>query len=112
VLAHIVFEFAGSDQVWMAIVISILYQPFAVLWKTGTHELADDAAEVGWHQHGLEPGKLAFVHLSVDEFEKVQELLHDGPDMPDCTAERDLTSFTETVRVKWKRGASAFFAMT
>ena len=109
VLTHIVLKFVGRDQVWMTVVISILDQPFAVLWKTGTHELANDAAEVGWHQHCLEPGKLAYVHLAVDEFEKVQELLHDGFNMAGRTAERDNTSLSEAVRVEWKRSAGASF---
>jgi hypothetical protein len=67
----------------MAVVVVVLHNRFAVFRDCGSHEFANDAAEVRRHQERFKPLYALCSERTVNESEKVQVIRHRLPDMLD-----------------------------
>lgn len=75
-LSRVIFVFSLLYQIWMTIVVFVLHKGVAVLRNSGIHILADDTAEVCWHEHGFKNWHILGVEFSVNEAKKDAKVLH------------------------------------
>lgn len=74
----------------MTIVEPILHETATISRNGRGHEFTNDAAEIGWHQHRLEPLYLPRMELLVHKAQEIEQILHRIAEMVDLMAIRQV----------------------